>query len=138
MQKKLGFLIFGLIFGFTLSRVGASDFDLIYDMFVFENLKLPGVMATAIIVGLIGMRILTRSLVNSRNGEPLRVNEKKLGKWGLLGALFFGLGWGISGACPGTVLAQLGEGKLLGMATFAGMIVGTYIYALLKEKIQEL
>lgn len=138
MKKKTGFLGFGLIFGFALSRVGASDFNLIFDMFVLDNLKLPGVMLTAIIVGFIGMRLLARQKAGTRSGEPLKISEKKLGKWGLAGALLFGLGWGMSGACPGTVLAQLGEGKLLGFATFAGMILGTYIYALLKERIAEL
>jgi uncharacterized membrane protein YedE/YeeE len=135
MKKNLSFLGFGLLFGFALSRVGASDFNLIFDMFVLDNLKLPGVMLMAILVGFIGMRILTRWKASMRSGEPLKISEKKLGKWGLAGALVFGLGWGMSGACPGTVLAQLGEGKLLGFATFAGMILGTYIYALLKQRV---
>ena len=138
MNKKLSFLGFGLLFGFALSRVGASDFNLIFDMFVLENLTLPGVMLTAIVVGFIVMRIFAHQKTTTRSGAPLKINEKKLGKWGLAGALLFGLGWGMSGACPGTVLAQLGEGKLLGFATFAGMIIGTYIYALLKERITEL
>lgn len=138
MKKKLSFLGFGLIFGFALSRVGASDFNLIFDMFVLENMTLPGVMLTAIVVGFISMRIFAYQKTRTRSGAPLKISEKKLGKWGLAGALLFGLGWGMSGACPGTVLAQLGEGKLLGFATFTGMIIGTYIYALLKERITEL
>ena len=138
MKKKISFLGFGLLFGFALSRVGASDFNLIFDMFVLENLTLPGVMLTAIVVGFIGMRLLARHKASTHSGDRLKISEKKLGKWGLAGALLFGLGWGMSGACPGTVLAQLGEGKLLGFATFAGMIMGTYIYALLKERITQL
>ena len=112
--------------------------SLIFDMFVLENLTLPGVMLTAIVVGFIGMRLLARHKASTHSGDRLKISEKKLGKWGLAGALLFGLGWGMSGACPGTVLAQLGEGKLLGFATFAGMIMGTYIYALLKERITQL
>ncbi len=138
MNKKLGFLGFGTLFGFALSRVGASEYDLIVGMFVGEDYTLVGVIVTAIIVGTIGMQVLKKSKQRTISGEPLNISYKKLGPWSLLGAAIFGLGWGISGACPGTVLAQLGEGKLYGFFTFAGMIFGTYIYARLKEKHESL
>ena len=133
MNKKIGFLGFGILFGFVLSRVGASDFDLIYGLFIAADLKLAWVIITAIIVGAIGMQILKRVTQPVRSGEKLKTSHKKLGRYSIFGGLLFGLGWGISGACPGTVLAQLGEGKILGLFTFLGMISGTYIYARLKE-----
>ena len=134
MNKKLGFLGFGTLFGFTLSRVGASDFDLILGMFVGRDYTLVGVIGIAIIVGAIGMQVLKRTRQPVKNGEALKISEKKLGRWSLPGAGLFGIGWGLSGACPGTVLAQLGEGKIYGFFTFFGMIFGTYLYARLKEK----
>jgi len=134
MDKKLGFLAFGILFGFALSRVGASDYDLIVGMFVGQDYKLVGVIATAIIVGALGMQVLKKFAQPVKSGEPLKISYKELKKWSIAGALIFGFGWGISGACPGTVLAQIGEGKIFGLFTFAGMICGTYIYARLKEK----
>jgi len=133
MSKKPGFLLFGIIFGFALSRVGASEYDLIYGMFTGRDLTLAWVMITAILVGAVGMQIIKRLARPVRSGEPLKISHKKLGRFSLFGAALFGIGWGISGACPGTVLAQLGEGKVLGLFTFLGMICGTYIYARLKE-----
>lgn len=134
MNKKIGFLFFGLIFGFTLSRVGASDYDLIMGMFAGRDFTLAGVIGTAILVGAVGMQILKKSVRPVRSGEILKISHKKLKRWSLPGAAVFGIGWGLSGACPGTVLAQIGEGKIFGLFTFAGMICGTYFYALLKEK----
>jgi len=134
MNKKLGFLGFGILFGFALSRSGASEYDLIVGMFIGENFTLVGVIGTAIIVGLIGMQVLKKTRGITKTGEQLKISEKKLGPWSLFGAALFGVGWGLSGACPGTVLAQLGEGKIYGFFTFVGMIFGTYIYARLKEK----
>ena len=138
MGKKIAFLAFGLVFGFSLSRVGASNFDMIYHMFTGENLALIGVMAIAIAIGWLGMRLLKLTGPLARNGERITVRTKTLGRWSWAGALLFGLGWGISGACPGTVLAQVGEGKVLGVFTFLGMIGGTYLYALLKERATDL
>lgn len=138
MNKKLGFLGFGILFGFALSRVGASEFDLILGMFLGADYTLVGVIGTAVVVGFIGMQLLKKFEQPTISGESLKISYKELKPWSLVGAGIFGLGWGISGACPGTVLAQLGEGKVFGFFTFAGMIVGTYIYARLKEERPEL
>ncbi|MEL7569853.1 MAG: DUF6691 family protein [Eubacteriaceae bacterium] len=134
MKKKIAFLCFGIIFGFTLSRVGASEYDLIYTMFIGENFKLALVILTAIIVGAIGMRILNLAGNKDYKGDSIIIKKKPLNKYNIYGGIIFGIGWAISGACPGTVLAQVGEGKLLGLFTMAGLALGTYIYAMIAEK----
>ncbi len=134
MNQKSALLLFGVFFGFALSRVGAGEYDLIYGMFTATNLKLAWVMITAIITGYIGMRWLASKGNLTKGGEPIKVNIKPLRNTSLLGGAIFGVGWGLSGACPGTVLAQLGEGKVLGLFTAFGLILGTYIYALLVNK----
>ncbi len=134
MNKKSGFLAFGVLFGFALSRVGASEYDLIVGMFTGQDYKLVGVMVTAIIVGALGMQVLKKFAQPIKSGDQLKISYKELKKWSIAGSLIFGFGWGISGACPGTVLAQIGEGKIFGLFTFSGMICGTYLYARLKEK----
>lgn len=133
MGKKGGFLLFGLYFGFVLSRVGASDYDLILGMFTGRDLTLALVMLTAIVVGGAGMLILKKYARPVQDGSALKISHKPLKKWSIPGALLFGVGWAITGACPGTVLAQLGEGKVYALFSFLGMIGGTYIYALLRE-----
>jgi hypothetical protein len=134
MNQKTAMLFFGVFFGFALSRVGAGEYDLIYGMFTATNLKLAWVMITAIVTGHLGMRWLASKGNVTKGGAPIKVNLKKLRNTSLLGGAIFGIGWGLSGACPGTVLAQLGEGKVLGLFTAVGMIFGTYLYALLVEK----
>jgi len=138
MNKKICFLFFGIYFGFALSRVGASEYDLIYGMFTGTDLTLAWVMIAAIITGHIGMRLLKMHSGKTRKNEPIDLSIKPLKPTSFLGGALFGIGWGISGACPGTVLAQLGEGKILGFFTAAGMVIGTYLYALLKERYSDL
>ena len=138
MGKKTGIFGFGILFGFALSRVGASEFDLIFNMFTGTDFKLAWVMLTAILVGFLGMRLLQAKRMTTRSGQPIKISHKKLGRFSLWGAVIFGIGWGMAGACPGTVLAQLGEGKIYALFTFSGMIFGTYIYARLKENTTEL
>ncbi len=138
MSKNLQYMIFGTIFGFVLSRVGASDYDLIFKMFTAEDLKLAYVIITAILTAGVSMRVLARLGMKGRGGAPINVSKKPLQmKKNIIGGTIFGLGWAISGACPGTVLAQVGEGKLLGLVTMFGMILGTFLYAVMAERQKE-
>ena len=135
MNKMIRYLLIGLIFGFTLSRVGASDFDLLHLMFRGENLKIAWVIVTAIVTSFIGMRVLAMAGNRTYDGDKVKVSKKKL-SWrnNVIGGVLFGIGWGMTGACPGTGLAQVGEGKLLGIISMSGMLLGTYVYAWLVER----
>lgn len=138
MAKNMQYLLFGSIFGFALSRVGASDYDLIFTMFTGENLKLAYVIITAILTAGAGMAVLKRLGMKGYGGTPITQSKKPLQvKLNILGGAIFGLGWAVTGACPGTVLAQVGEGKLLGLVSMTGMVLGTYAYALMQERKEE-
>jgi uncharacterized membrane protein YedE/YeeE len=134
MKRKIIFLIFGILFGFTLSKVGASDYNLIYSMFTGADFTLPLVMGTAIVTAAIGMKLISFTGSKGFGGQKITVHKKLLTKYTAFGGIVFGIGWAMSGACPGTVLAQIGEGKVFGMVTMAGAIFGTYIYAVIAEK----
>lgn len=138
MRNWPGYLLTGIFFGFALSRSGASDYNLIYQMFTGENLKLALLMSTAIVVGAIGMMLLKGMGNKDIRGKAIEINRKPLNRYTVIGGSLFGIGWAVSGACPGTVLAQIGEGKVLGLFTFLGMIFGTYLYAFMAEKNPEL
>ena len=64
----------------------------------------------------------------------MHVKKKPLKKTTALGAALFGIGWASPAPVRGRFLAQVGEGKLLGLFTMLGMVLGTYIYALIKQK----
>lgn len=134
MVKKIGYLFAGIFFGFVLSRSGASDYNFIHQMFTFENMKLALLMGTAVVTGAIGMQIIRLTGNNDVKGKEININRKPLNKFTVIGGALFGLGWAVTGACPGTVLAQIGEGKLLGLFTLLGMVFGTFVYALIAEK----
>ena len=138
MKKNLSFLGFGMLFGFALSRVRASDYNYIYNMFTGTDLTLALVIVSAIFVGAVGMRLLAMNHYRGYQGQPIEVNKKELTKYTALGGTIFGIGWGMSGACPGTLMAQIGEGSLMGLVTLTGAILGTYAYAMLKEKVKDL
>ena len=129
-------LIFGMIFGFILSRVGATDYSKIINMFLLKDLHLMFVIGSAIIVGIIGMQILKRTRLKTITGKEI-VMKPKDRHWGnIIGGLIFGVGWAITGSCPGTIITQIGEGKLAALLSFLGIMVGTYLFGVLYPKLQ--
>lgn len=132
---RYSFLLLGTVFGFLLSRAGATTFDFYAQLFLFEDLQLLWVIATAGAVGIIGTFVLKRFKVRAwADQKPLSFQGKPMRKTLVLGALLFGIGWGVSGACPGTAPAMLGEGKLLAGFTLLGILLGTYLYGRMHAK----
>jgi hypothetical protein len=126
-------LLLGTLFGFLLSRVRATDYDAIAGMFRLQDLHLMGVIGIAVGVSALGLWLLRRSGVKALNGQAIAMNPRPMKKGMFAAGLVFGIGWALSGACPGTALAQIGEGKLYGILTTAGILAGTWMYGALTE-----
>ena len=107
--------LLGLALGFTVARLGFADFGQLHQMLVFHDLRLLFAFATA--AGLsIALFALVRGLLPA---ESDRVDSGTVP-----GAVLFGVGWAITGACPGVVLIQLGQGIPFALVTLAGVIAG--------------
>lgn len=129
MRSTLIFLAFGLVFGFLLSRVGATEFDAIAGMFLLTDLHLMGVIGGAIVVAGIGFAWRRR-----RGEDTIAPKPVKPGL--VLGAALFGAGWALTGTCPGTGLAQLGEGQWMAVFTVAGMLAGSDLYRRIGARVE--
>ncbi|MEZ4267127.1 MAG: DUF6691 family protein [Myxococcota bacterium] len=121
-------LAFGLLFGFFLSRVGATDFDAIAGMFLLVDFHLVGVIGLAMVVAGLGLAIIERRGLRSADGAPMIIARKAMKPGLIVGGLLFGAGWAMTGTCPGTALSQLGEGKITAVFTIAGIVAGTALY----------
>jgi uncharacterized membrane protein YedE/YeeE len=127
---KRGFvhLAFGTLFGFVLARNGAADFDAMYEMFLFRDFHLFGVAIVSTGLTIAGFSWLRRTRSSSAAGSLIRWPKRPVHRGSILGAVIFGVGWGVSGACPGTALVQVGQGHLIALSTVVGIVVGTAAY----------
>ncbi len=92
------FLIFGLIFGFILSRARATDYNTIIDMFRFTDLHIAGVIIVAIAVAAIGLYLLRLSQAKALVGCAIEIQPKPAHRWILVAGIVFGAGWALTGA----------------------------------------
>ena len=132
MQTKIAAastLGLGTIFGFLLVSVGATTFDTQANMFLFKDFQLPIVLAVAMMTGVVGVWMIKRMGANCLiKQEKIEYIKTPFTKQLIMGSIFFGIGWALTASCPGTAVAMLGEGKLIGLPIVAGILAGTGIF----------
>ena len=129
------FVIHGAAFGFVLSRSGAADYNYIQRMFLFESFQLYGIIGTAVVLSSIGLWIVKR-YGRTASGAPLVVVPKPGHRGNVYGGVLFGIGWSITGMCPGPILVNIGEGKLYALAALAGALLGAGVFGTLYPRLQ--
>ena len=125
----------GTAFGWFLSRSGATDYDAIQRMFLLTDFQLYGIIGTAVVVTAPGLWLLKRR-GRTLLGADLVVEPKPRHAGNVVGGILFGVGWSITGMCPGPVLVNIGEGKLYALAALAGVLVGAGALGLAYEKLR--
>jgi hypothetical protein len=128
------YVLFGTAFGWVLSRSGAADYNFVQGMFLLENFQLYGIIGTAVAVTAPGLWLLKRA-GRTASGQPLRVTPKPRHPGNVIGGVLFGIGWSITGMCPGPILVNIGEGKLYALGALAGVLVGVSLFGVLYERL---
>ena len=134
-MSKIASTILGITFGFVLTRSEVISWFRIQKMFRFEEAYMYLIIATAVFVGAISVLILKRFGLKSVNKEELDFSGKVLNKGTIIGGIIFGIGWAITGACPGPIYAQIGTGEYAAVSTLVGALSGSLLYNILKEKL---
>lgn len=128
----LSVLLVGLGFGLILTKSEVVSWYRIQSMFRFEEAHMYLIIISAIVVGAISLQLMKRFEVKTISQQPLAIKDKTFHKGLIFGGLMFGMGWAITGACPGPIYAQIGSGAWPALVTFGGAMVGMYLYAGLK------
>jgi uncharacterized membrane protein YedE/YeeE len=124
--RRVVALALGTCLGFTLARIGFTDFEAIHAMFTLADLRLVAVFGTA--VGLCAVAYRALPIGGALPTRPVT-------KAAIVGGILFGIGWAISGSCPGSALAQVGEGRLYSLVALAGIIAGSLLFRPLNTRL---
>ena len=123
LQLLIGLLI-GIIFGFLLQKGGITQYDVIIGQLLLEDFTVLKIMITAIIIGKLGVHMMTHLGIAQLHPKPGSVGSS------IIGGLIFGIGFGLLGYCPGTIAGAVGQGSwdaLLGGVV--GSIIGMTLFA---------
>lgn len=138
MLKNIIGLLAGLLFGFGLLISGMTDpvkVQGFLDVFGAWDISLALVMGGGLLVAIIGVQLAKRQHT-SWIGAPIDMPSKtKINKKLLIGAMMFGVGWGLVGICPGPGIVLLGTGIWQAYVFIAAMVIGMIIYQGLESKL---
>lgn len=120
--------VLGVLFGLLLSRSGAADYGYIQAMFRFQNFQLYGIIGVAVMVTAPGLWLLKKK-GHTLFGRALLVPGKPSHPGNIVGGVLFGMGWSITGMCPGPIVVNIGEGKVYALAALLGALLGSALFA---------
>jgi uncharacterized membrane protein YedE/YeeE len=134
-MRNIKYLITGLLFGIVLVKSEVISWFRIQEMFRLQSFHMYGIIGSAILVGMVSVWFIKRFQAKTISGQAIVILTKKF-HWGnVYGGLIFGLGWAITGACPGPLFAQIGSGFGVIIITLLSAIAGTWVYGLLRDKL---
>ncbi len=135
-MKFIKFLVLGIVFGIVMAKSEAISWFRIQEMFRFQAFHMYGIIGTAVTLGVIVVALIKKFGIRDFQGNPIIFlpKEKSFIKY-VAGGIIFGMGWALSGACPGPMVVNIGYGFLSMVVVFFFAIVGTYLYGIFKDKL---
>lgn len=125
----------GIFFGILLIKGEVISWFRIQEMFRFQSFHMYGVIGSAIAVGLVSYLVIRRFSVRTVHGEQITFAKKKASKGQVYGGLLFGVGWALTGACPGPLFALLGTGVYPIIIAIFSAIAGTWVYGYFRPRL---
>ena len=134
-MKNIVFFFIGTLFGVTLLKADAISWFRMQEMFRFQGFQMYGIFMTAIPTAALGIFLLKKFKIKTFDNEAIQVPKKKFHMGYIYGSLLFGIGWGLTSACPGPIYAQIGSGLSIAVITLISALAGTWVYSYFKTKL---
>ncbi len=135
LWHNLKYMIVGIIFGIAFVKAEIISWFRIQEMFRLDSFHMYGVIGTGVIIGMLSIQIIKKFNIRSISGEEIVIPNKTFNKGQIYGGLIFGLGWAITGACPGPLFAQIGSGYSVIIITFLSATLGVWVYGYSRDKL---
>lgn len=138
LRQLLPYLLVGIAFGIVAAKSEIISWYRIQEMFRFQAFHMYGIIGSAVIVAALSVRIIKSRGVHTRSGDPIVIPPKNLSGIGTrywLGGTLFGVGWALTGACPGPMFALAGTGMTVILVAVAAALAGTFAYGVLRPSL---
>ncbi|MFM8448495.1 MAG: DUF6691 family protein [Haliscomenobacter sp.] len=136
MMRSSRYILVGIIFGITLYKAEAVSWFRIYEMFHFQSFHMFGIIASAIVLGVLVVQIIRRTHMHSTDGKEIVIppKDRSIPRY-LIGGFIFGAGWALAGVCPGPMFILMGSGYTVFVVFLLAAMTGTFAYGKLRPKL---
>ena len=125
MNERIVGVLVGAGFGAVLVAARLNEFDTIHKMLLLQELDVFLLMGSAIATAAPILWWLRRSHWRTPEGGELLVPKEPVQQKHVFGAVVFGTGWAITGACPAPALLMAATGTVMGLPLITGLMLGT-------------
>ena len=132
---NIKYIIVGMLFGIVFVKAEIISWFRIQEMFRLQSFHMFGVIGSAVMTGMLSVWLIKKTQAKTIYGERIAFQPKTFNKGQIFGGLLFGMGWAITGACPGPLYAQIGTGATVIAITLLSAILGTWTYGYFREKL---
>ena len=135
-MKLIKFLLLGILFGIVMTKSEVISWYRIQEMFRFHSFHMYGVMGSALGVGLVFVQWIKRKGIRTYDGQTIEFKPKafSIPRY-MFGGILFGIGWALTGACPGPLFTLLGNGFILYSVVILSAVLGTFVYGKLRHRL---
>lgn len=133
--SNIKFLLAGMLFGVFLIKGEVISWFRIQEMFRLQSFHMYGIIGSAVVTAMISLQLIKKFRIKTVNNEAINIIPKTYTRGFIYGGIIFGIGWAITGACPGPLFAQIGGGATVVIVTLSSAIAGTWMYGYLKPKL---
>jgi uncharacterized membrane protein YedE/YeeE len=133
-RRLLAYYVLGVLFGIVLIKAEIVSWFRIQEMFRFDAFHMYGVLMSAIAVAGVSIVSIERFGLKTLDGDPIVIPPKTMGSGirYVVGGLLFGVGWGLTGACPGPLFALVGSGVGVMAVVLLSALAGAWVYGCLR------
>lgn len=126
-NRNIVLFVGGIVFGFGLAVGGMSKPEVVLSFLQLKDFGLVVLMGCATGVTFVAINVLPKFIEKPILGGEFKPRTRTLSRNTIIGAAIFGVGWGLSGQCPGSALSSLGIGNLPVLLGIAAMFLGAYV-----------
>lgn len=135
-MKNVIALVLGTLFGLILVKAEVLSWFRIQEMFAFQSFHMYGIIGSAVVVGALSVFLIRTLNVKSLEGNLIELKDKAPRYTSAyVGGTAFGLGWAMTGACPGPMYALIGSGTTIMVLAVVAGVLGVLTYAALRDKL---
>lgn len=128
-------LLAGMLFGIVLVKGQVASWFRIQEMFHFQSFHMFGVIGSAVLVAMVSVQLLQRLGARAIDGAPIAIAAKSRDRGQIIGGVLFGIGWSLTGACPGPMYALLGGIGWPAAVMLLAALTGAWTYGQLRERL---
>ncbi len=132
-KRTVVLFLAGILFGFGLGLGGMAKQEIVLSFLQLKDLGLLVLLEGAASVTFIAINIIPRFIKKPLLGGEFKPRTRTLSRNTIIGAIIFGIGWGISGQCPGSAIASLGIGNFPVVVGLITMFIGAYLRGIIEN-----